>query len=175
MKKFIKATLLFTLIISILASSGCGDKRKGELTRELATEILNQHLAAQSLSELEFSDGGIERAEQDGIIQKQDGYPPNYCFTNMGLKMVDTVIRQNYILGKWVNEVPRFGINPGISEQVSEVNGIAEGPTPNIKVVEYVTNFQFPPKMKPMTRYIFSGRKKTSVFQKYDDGWRFAQ
>lgn len=150
--------------------------RTGDLTRELAADILNEHLAKPSVSQLTFNNGGIDRAKQDGVIEEQGGFPPSFRFTDKGLKMVGTIIGQNYIeLAPFGMKAPKFALKSGMGQRVSEVSGIAEGPTPNIKSVEYVTDYIFPSEMQPITRYIFSGSKEQSAFQKYDDGWRVAQ
>lgn len=81
-----KSTFFLTLIVPMLAITGCEkktatevphdklaaeviqDKLKGALTRELAAEILNKHLSTQFISRLKFIEDDAPSAKQD------DGY-----------------------------------------------------------------------------------------------------
>ena len=74
---------LFAVFIVVLTSfAGCDkpgstgepaqSKRRGDLTRELAAEILNEYLSNPSVSQLDFQKGGVDRAIADGILVKEN-------------------------------------------------------------------------------------------------------
>jgi hypothetical protein len=167
-----KSTLTLTLTLIACLLAGC-DKRKGELTRSLAAEILNEQLARPSVTELQFNDSGIERAKSDGIIQASGPgmLPDYYFFTDKGLKMVSSVISENR-----THYVPfansSFRLKSPIGERVREVTGISAIQAAGVSSVDYVTDYLFPSELQPVKQYFFSGRKATATFRKYDDGWR---
>ena len=151
------------------------DKRKGELTRQLATELLNDFLVKPSISQLEFQDDGLTRAQQQGLVSEQGGFPPSYRFTDKGIAMVKDVIRQNRIeLAPFGAQSPKFTLANPLAERVSEVTGIASTPF-GVTSVEYTTRYIVPIEMEPLFDYIFTGRKAQAGFRMYDDGWRVVE
>ncbi len=172
-----KSTFLLTLIIPMLAITGC-NKRKGELTRELAAELLNEHLAAHPVLWCRFKDGYFDPAIRDGVIERV-WVGEGYRFTYKGIKMVGAVIAENHME---IEFSPPLGMKPlkfwlkkDFGERVQKVTGIKEGQSPGTKEVEYETEHPFPPEMQSMKHYITNGQIMKSVFQKYDDGWRITK
>lgn len=173
----LKALLVIALAGPAFVTDALADP-KGALTRKGASDLLNRHLAKPHVTMFEFNKGGIERAEQDGLVQRV-GVPafPQWAFTAKGLGMVGSHIGQNVIatpLGGGAN--PRFQFRTGIPQRVVEITGIADGPTPSYKQVEYRTEYIFPPSMAALGNYVYSGTYGARTnFQKYDDGWRVTQ
>lgn len=162
------ATLALTLIACLLA--GC-DKRKGELTRPLAAELINEQLA--SVSELSFNSDsdGAGRALRDGIIQEDQYGMQGDRFTEKGFKMVSSVIAQNHIYHPaWVSA--NFRLKSPIAERVRDITGISAIPGTGVSSVEYVTDYLIPTELQPMAQYLYTGSKAKATFRKYDDGWR---
>jgi hypothetical protein len=150
----------------------------GELTREMAAELLNKHLAQPSISQLAFQKGGLERAARDGIVEQQGGFPPSYRFTRRGLQMFGDLVAtsQNRIqLAPLGMEDPKFSLAKPIGERIDEVSGVAAGPLAGMCSVEATTSYLLPESARGVTQYIYSGRKATFVLRRYDDGWRVAR
>lgn len=192
--RYLSASMMIGLVLgcSMLVLVGCdkpGDdgqpaqsKRKGDLTRELAAEILNEYLAKPSISELEFKKGGIDRALSEGVLVKElwnDGvFQHTRCrFTDKGLKMIgsflapgsDKIEMEAFGATAFGDSSPMLHLKSPIGETVSAVTGITMDPVPT---VEFTTAYALPAEMEPMTRYVFSGLNTRAKFRKYDDGWR---
>ena len=153
-------------------------KPNGELTRELAAELLNKHLARPSVSIIQFNKTGFEQAMQDGIV----GPIPNYNFhdlfrfTDKGLMMVGSLDGdENFIRRNSSDAFWWFRLKNPIKSRVQEITGIAAERMPDFFSVEYITNYLLPQAMQPMERYIFLGSTAESKFRKYDDGWRVSE
>lgn len=140
-------------------------KRKEDMTRELAAALLN---ATPHISRLEFAQGDYyHRAAQEGIIQA-DGL--SYRFTEKGLTLLQGYVsREN----PW-QLAGTFRLTSPITERVREVTGIGLGAHANICAVEYITEYILPTELHPLTNYVYTRRRATTTFQRYDDGWRVA-
>jgi len=152
-------------------------KRTGQLTRDVAEEILAEYLVSPHISQLEFMDDGLQRAEKDGVVVQAGGFPPGYHFTEKGIQLLRGLVNANtrVELAPFGMEAPKFSLLSPVGEEVAEVSGIALGPVPNVCVVEYITNYLFPNEPGGMYPYIHIGRRAKTAFQKYDDGWRVAR
>jgi hypothetical protein len=156
------------------AKAGFSWPPKAELTRELASDLLNQHLAEPNLTMVQFNAGGVQMTEHDGIIQRFG--PPalsQWTFTAKGLQMFGTHIGQDTRAASIDGSSnPSFRLKVGLAQRVTEVTGIADGPTPNLKEVQYNAAYIFPSEIPALSTYIYGGRNGArTVFQKYDDGW----
>lgn len=156
-------TLLLALMVGFIFS-GC-DKRKGDLTRELAKEILNQHLANQKIVRLEFREGGRNRAESDGVIERID-YGPIFRFTSKSLNIAGSYFDRN---SKFFTIIT---LSDPINASVKEITGITDDAQPNAKIVEYTMRYNFPSQLQFLQPYVFTGEETKIILQKYDDGWR---
>ena len=148
------------------------DKRKGELTRELAAELLNERFAqkAPPIDQLDFQENGYDKAKRDGIITRGRGMDIGVYFTERGRKMLDGVGNPDGSLINPSNISFRGSLR--INERVREVTGIAAEPMSGGMSVEFTTEYILPQPMQPMSAYIVCGRKAQTEFKKYDDGWR---
>lgn len=151
-------------------------KKAGELTRDLATSLLNEYLAKSPVTKIQFVNDedarpvGYQKASTDGLIDQHD--PPS--FTAKGIALGGSVfLREIHTIngrGNWFHfEVL---LSKGVKEKVSEVTGIAPGQNPNFCDVEFVTAYSIPENAKGMLKYIYSGQKSKWNFRRYDDGWR---
>ena len=151
---------------------------RGELTRATAIEILNRDAAAPAITLFEFKPGGFDRAIADGVIHKHFDHPafPQWSFTPQGLRLVGSHLGENLIMVPFGGQEKRFRFSRGLPQRVTEVTGIADGPTPNTKTVDYFAVYDFPTHMEPLRSYIFNASQGNRIgFQKYDDGWRVAR
>jgi len=175
-------TALLMLVALAMLFTGCNktpeqslqDKRQGELTRELATTLLNEYLAQPSVDRLIFTNAGVQRAIQDGIVENKGGSSHMFdiCFTHKGLFLVSNIVepRDEYLAD--TNDQFQIPLSRPLSERVREVTGIAASGMPGISSVEYITDYIFPADIQSLAQYFYSGRKAQSAFRKYDDGWR---
>jgi hypothetical protein len=197
------AALAFTIycLLSIfpskggrLSSTGFGDTgqiqgqtaptpdKRGELSRELATVLLNQYLSKPHVTRVGFAPGCFEKAMAEGLIQRQNkptDFAP-YMFTDKGLVLARGLVADDHDISSAGNyefgtaATPFFSLASPISERVSVVSGITTAPmSSNMLIVEYTTEYIFPNGVS-LTSYLYSGAKQNTMFQKYDDGWRIS-
>jgi hypothetical protein len=147
------------------------------LTREVAAQLLNEHLSQPHIRHLAFNKDGLQQAERDGIVAQAGGFPPTYRFSDKGLSMARGVANANtrIELAPLGMEDPKFPLASPIAESVTDVSGIALAPVPNICEVEYGTEYLVPNEFKPLLKYLWSGQRAKATFRKYDDGWRVAR
>jgi hypothetical protein len=151
-----------------------------ELSRELATALLNKHLAEPHISKIAFKEGGLDKAKQDGLLSEQKSFPGwarVFRFTDKGIAMAHGLANANSEVGLGGPEgvEPMITLISPVGERVAELTGIALSSDPNIRVAEYVTHYLIPDAAQTMYPYIYSGEKAKATFQKFDDGWRVAQ
>ena len=173
-----KITSVAVALAGLLLSS-C--QKNGELTRELATPLLNDYLAKLPTQKIQFNgeDGrdGLRSAELDGIIITTS-YP--HHFTATGLALGGGFFSKNIAIKESVVEYGRFvsltkyfvSLTKPTEERVAEVTGIGLGQNPNSCDVEFVTKYSIPESARGMLKYIESGRKLKCTLRRYDDGWR---
>jgi len=174
---YVRNGLLCLLIAAIFSSCAktpeqqAQDARKGELTRELATTLLNEYLAKPH-ADIMMTKSGFALAAQDGLLVNQSGFGgTSYGFTNEWNTQVAPVIdaaRQHWVDIKSNGDMVLCLREP-LAESVTKITGITEGTEP---VVEFETAYVFPANVQFLARYCYSGRNTKALFQKYDDGWR---
>ncbi|MEI8196426.1 MAG: hypothetical protein WCI73_10995, partial [Phycisphaerae bacterium] len=154
---FISASIM---IAGVFLASGCDkpggtNSRKGEMTRELATSLLNEYFAAHPVSEIQFSQDGWLLAKREGVAVFVNFV--GYKFTEKGLAMVPTgIANANKIHTDAGDFNAWFQVNPPIIETLREVTGVnLGGPYPE---AEFSTKYALPPEMLAMNRYIINGR-----------------
>ena len=164
-------------ITRLKAAKPTTPKPVGELTRELATALLNKHLAEPHISQIAFKQGGLEKAKQDGLLSETGGFPPGFRFTDKGIAMAHGLANANsrVELAPFGMEQPKFNLASPVGERVTEITGIALAPVPNICEADYTTDYLIPDAAQAMYPYIFAGQRAKATFQKYDDGWRVAR
>ena len=178
--------VLTMLILPILALTGCEkkaatevtlEKRTGELTRRLATELLNKELTGISIPSLEFKQGGFGRAVHDGLLKPHNVMTYEPPFTDKG-----KIVMGPFFLEKLE---AASGISSGVNidsaylkknlvgqERVTDVTGIKESNKPGAKEVEYAYEVSLHPSMDAIKSYFQTAGKRKALFEKYDDGWR---
>lgn len=176
---------LFLTVLSFVltTTAGCdklpealrADNRRGELTRELATKLLNEHFAKPSVHRLAFKRGGIENAIRDGIVERGSYW--SYHFTAKGREMVSSFVRPEGNALKGNSEMKEvrpieIELNAPIAQRIRQVTGIAASRMPGITEVEFETDYFLAPAMQKLSTYVYSGETSSKAFRKYDDGWR---
>ena len=166
------------------ATSMRADPRKalGELNREMAAMLLNERLKVPSVSEIKFSETGLQHAINDGVLDGGGPYRTTFRFAdqNKAVQIFGDLIKDPNMrmLVNFGGELPCFTSPVLLAEKVNSVDGIADagfgGGT--IMTVQYTTDYVFPANTSPsVSRYIYSGSKDAAMFRKYDDGWRIEQ
>ncbi len=153
----------------------------GELTREIAAQLLNEQLATPHVTQLAFEFGAVERAEKDGWIAPGRDFElfgtynfdfEKTAFLHRLISDTDQVRRpEDDKTGK--AQTPFFQLTTPLTERVEKITGITAGPLGSrILQVEYISAFSFPKDMQAILPYIFTGQRGKAAFQRYDDGWR---
>lgn len=156
----------FICIAFSLLLAGCDQGAKGELDRSLATKILTEYLAAPRTNELGFTENGMDSAEAEGLTEGKS------AFTRKTLQQMGALLGENRIYGIVGKNGYYFELKKPVGETVSEVTGITNGGSVDSKVVECVTRYQIPGEIGLLSGKLFTGRKLSLQFMKYDDGWR---
>ena len=149
--------------------------RAGELTRELASEILQDELTAKTVKYVEFRKGAGKLAVGDGWIVTS-GRSVTGPLAGFSDKFKKAYPYENSIYienGDNFLGSPKVGFADGIKETVAEITGIAEGANINEKTVEFTSRYRFPTSSLGFTeKYLYAGTNYSIKFRKYDDGWR---
>jgi hypothetical protein len=153
----------------------------GELTREIAAELLNQQLAAPHVRQLAFEIGGIERAVADGWVSPGKDFELfgtyNFDFERTAflhrLTGDTDQVRRPEDDKSGSAKTPFFEVTTPLPERVEKVTGITAGPLGGrILQVEYISVFSFPRDMLAIVPYLYTGQCGKAALQRYDDGWR---
>jgi hypothetical protein len=153
----------------------------GELTREIAAELLNQQLAAPRITQLTFERDGIERAKADGLIREgrdfelfgsHDFEQDRTSFLHRLSGETDQ-IRRPEDDKSGTAQTPFFELTTPLPARVEKMTGITSGPLGSrILQAEYISAYVFPRDMQAILPYIYTGQRNKAAFQRYDDGWR---
>jgi len=181
-----KTSIIITIISAALFFTGCNkaqqqthqEEPKGELTRELAAKLLNTFLAQPSISTIEFSDSGFQKAEQDMLITNISPFWSK--ITDKGMPVFGSLLPED----DSASAIPSRNFDSGshvlrlkskLAEKVTSIDGIADAENGR-KLVEFTTDYLFPANTpSEITQYVYSGRKAKAVFVLYDDGWRIIE
>jgi hypothetical protein len=153
----------------------------GDLTRDIAAELLNKELTTPHVTQIAFDVGGIERAQADGLVSEAPDFELfgayNFAFDRMSflhrLAMANEQVHKPEDDKTGKAKTPYFEITTPLPERVEKVTGITSGPLGSrILVAEYTTAILFPPDMAILMPYLFTGQRGKAAFQRYDDGWR---
>jgi len=153
----------------------------GDLTREIAAELLNQQLAAPRVTQLAFEMGGIERAVAAGLVMKGRDFElfGTYDFEVEGIDFLHRLpgeydqIRRPEDDKNGKAKTPFFELTTPLAERVEKVTGITAGPLGSrVLIAEYISAYQFPKDMQAIVPYLYTGQRSKASFQRYDDGWR---
>ena len=143
-------------------------KQPRELDRKSAEEILNRYLSVPSKKDIKFTESGFELAKTDGVISKnpsEQGLP--WILSKKGIEFFGSITNR-YDVDK-SNSVSKIQL----AEKVVSIEGITDGPYPGTKVVQFITNYVFPPDVKQeIVKYVYPGKMTKALFRRYDDGWR---
>jgi len=148
--------------------------KRGDLTRESAAVLLNKQFGIDQIKYLEFrSAETLNAAVKDGLISNSNDclWIPNLRFTRK-LELLLGDMAAGPCIAETDMGRRRILLRKPLQVRFSQVTGITDGPHPGSKVVEYETEYIFPPRMDELKSYIFTGMKLKSTFKKYDDGWR---
>lgn len=155
-------------------NQGATPPTSNTLTREVAANLLRDAYP-RPLQNVCFSPQGIQRAESEGLIVKEQMILITVArFTDKARQIFGSGIPQSVE----TNERGQmcFNISAPLNELFNEITGVAMGLLPNTASIEYTTRYGASTstleKLKP---YIFSGNKRTAEAQLYDDGWRLVQ
>ncbi|MCK9590031.1 MAG: hypothetical protein M0Q93_11810 [Terrimicrobiaceae bacterium] len=147
-----------------------------ELNRVMAAEILNRKLSKPTISTVEFSKSGLEKALENKLLE-QLSFPPRCKITEKGMSIFGTIVSKDKDFFPWplVGMGPCLDLKTEIAEKISSVDGIRDLGN-GMKLVEFTTDYIFPPNTPPeITQYLYSGRRGKAVFALYDDGWRISE
>ncbi len=153
----------------------------GELTRDIAAELLNQQLATPRVTQLAFDIGGIEAAQAAGLVA------PGRDFELFGAYDFD--FEQTSFLHRLTGDTdqirrpdedktgkaqtPFFYLTTPLAERVEKITGITSGPIGSrILQVEFISAIAIPADMTTIRPYLYTGQRGKAAFQRYDDGWR---
>ena len=153
----------------------------GELTRDIAAELLNQQLASPHVTQIAFEIGGVEAAQAAGLIA------PGRDFELFGA--YDFEFEQTSFLHRLTGDTdqirradedkpgkaqtPFFYLTTPLPARVEKITGITSGPLGSrVLQVEYISAFAIPADMTAIRPYIYTGQRGKASFQRYDDGWR---
>ena len=148
-------------------------KKPKELDREDAAKIITEYLKAKQAKRVEFRDGQVKVAEADGVLLtatvNEFQLHLDYQSPDFGrvVEMISTAVWQP-------------GMNPyvefrsPISEKLAEITGIGPESQPGKREVSFRTEYDFPPAIQPLIKYLYSGVKRTAIVERWDDGWRAA-
>jgi len=154
---------------------------QGDLTRDIAAELLNQALAAPRVTQITFEIGGIDRAKADGLITEAEDFQLfgayDFVFERIGflhrLAMANEQVHAPGDDKSGKARTPWFEITTPLAARVEKVTGITAGPLGSrILQAEYTTAITFPPDMLSIVPYLYTGQRSKASFQRYDDGWR---
>ena len=152
--------------------------KKGDLTRESAGVLLNKHIGMDSTKILEFQSAEkLNAAVNDGLIARSNDclWRPNLRFTRKLELILGDMAAGPCIAETDMSSRRRILLKKPLQVRFNQVTGITDGPQPGSKVVEYETEYVFPPKMDELKKYVYSGVRHHSTFRKYDDGWRVSE
>jgi hypothetical protein len=154
------------------ASKPLAAKPTGELTRELAAQLLNQHIATPHVWCISFKEGGLENAIRDGVVLPERDAINNYHFSDKGFALAGGFIKKTTPIRKgkdiFIQKTP-------IGERILEVTGISLPSVSNTCEAEYTTDYLFPKEAEALRKYLYTGQRAKASFRKYDDGWRVAE
>lgn len=149
--------------------------KKGDLTRESAAVLLNKHLPMDQIKYLEFrGNEGLAAAQKDGLLSNTHEclWFPNLRFTRKLELILGDMAQGQCVTETDMGRNRRILLRKSLQVRFKQVTGITDGPQPGSKVVEYETEYIFPPRMDELKPYVFLGMRHESTFKKYDDGWR---
>jgi len=153
----------------------------GDLTREIAAELLNQQLATPRVTQLAFDIDGIERAKAAGLVMEGRDFQlfGTYDFEYEGIDFLHRLPGEYDQIHKPEDDkagkakTPFFELTTPLAERVEKVTGITAGPLGSrILIAEYVSAYQFPKDMQAIVPYLYTGQRNKASFLRYDDGWR---
>jgi hypothetical protein len=153
----------------------------GDLTRDIAAELLNQQLVTPRVTQIAFDTGGIARAKADGIVMEAEDFELfgayDFAFDRIGflhrLAMANEQVHKPEDDKTGKAQTHYFEITTPLPERVEKVTGITSGPLGSrVLIAEYTTAIILPPDMQTIAPYLFTGRNGKAAFQRYDDGWR---
>ncbi len=139
----------------------------GELTREIAAELLNLQLATPRVMQIAFEIGGAEKAQEAGLIQPgrdfelfgtYDFDEEKTAFLHRLTSTSDQVRRpEDDRTGQ--ARTPFFQLSTPLPERIEKVTGITSGPLGSrVLQVEYISRFIFPQDMEAVLPYVLTGQ-----------------
>ncbi|WP_420207961.1 hypothetical protein [Candidatus Electronema sp. JC] len=150
-------------------------KQPRELDRKAAEEILNKYLSAPSKKDIKFTEEGFQLAKVDGVISENPSrealraMASPWIFSKKGIVIFGSLLNKDDI--EFQGKYSTFKSN--LAENVVSIEEITDGPYPGTKVVQFITNYVFPPDVKQeIVKYVYLGKMTKALFRRYDDGWR---
>ena len=153
----------------------------GDLTREIAAQLLNQQLAVPRVRQIAFAEDGIERAKADGLLTEAPDFELfgayDFAFERIGflhrLAMANEQVHRAEDDKSGRIKTPYFELTTPLPERVEKITGITAGPLGSrMLIAEYATAIAFPSDLAAVLPYVLPGRRDKAAFQRYDDGWR---